>query len=107
LVTGSFVIWIGACLGEKIEQILAQDEGRGSLRVAISGLNSILGILDSLSRLADCDRAGQFNLAVQSNVNIDMTRIAELLTQHFDQEWELKARIKSFHKILCFHFKRF
>jgi hypothetical protein len=103
----SLLLGSGHVLREEVEQILAQYEEWGSLRAAISGLNSILQILDSLSRLADCDRAGQINLAVQSNVNIDMTRIAELLTQRFDQEQELKARIKSFHKILCFHFKRF
>jgi hypothetical protein len=80
-------------LRNRIDQIVAQAEQQGSLRVAISGLNSIRQTLDSLSRLAGYDRAGQINLAVQTNVSLDVARIAERLIQHFDHEPELKARI--------------
>jgi hypothetical protein len=80
-------------LRNRIDQIVAQAEQQGSLRVAISGLNSIRQTLDSLSRLAGYDRAGQINVAVQTNVNLDVARIAERLIQHFDHEPELKARI--------------
>ena len=80
-------------LRERIDQIVAQAEQQGSLRVAISGLNSIRQTLDSLARLAGHDRAGQINVAVQTNVNVGVTQIAERLIQHFDQEPDLKARI--------------
>jgi hypothetical protein len=80
-------------LRNRIDQIVAQAEQQGSLRVAISGLNSIRQTLDSLSRLAGYDRAGQINLAVQTNVDLDVARIAKRLIQHFDHEPELKARI--------------
>ena len=60
----------------------------------MSGLNSIRHTLDSLSRLAGFDRHGaQINVAVQTNVNVDVVQIAELLIKKFDREPELKARI--------------
>ena len=33
------------------------------------------------------------NVAVQTNVNLDATRIADLLIEQFDHEPDLKARI--------------
>ena len=74
---------------------MAQAEQQGSLAVAVSGLNSIRHTLDSLARLAGHDRANgtQVNVAVQTNVNVGRTQIAERLIMHFDQEPELKARI--------------
>ncbi len=82
-------------LRARIDQIVAQAEQQGSLAVAVAGLNSLRQTLDSLARLAGHDRAAgtQVNVAVQTNVNIDLTRIAEQLIRHFDQEPELKARI--------------
>ena len=82
-------------LRERIDQIVAQAQHEGSLSVAVSGLNSIRQTLDSLSRLAGHDRAGgtQVNVAVQNNINVDPTLIADRLTKCFDQEPELKARI--------------
>jgi hypothetical protein len=80
-------------LRQRIDQIVAQAEQQGSLRVAISGLNSIRQTLDSLSRLAGYDRAGQIDVAVQTNVNLDVTWITERLISEFDGEPELKARI--------------
>ena len=64
-------------------------------RSLISGLNSIRQTLDSLARLAGYDRAAsaQVNVAVQTNVQVDLTRIAERLIKRFDHEPELKARI--------------
>jgi hypothetical protein len=66
-----------------------------SLAVAISGLNSIRHTLDGLTRLAGYDRpiGSQVNVAVQTNVNLDLTRITERLIRQFDDEPELKARI--------------
>jgi carbon monoxide dehydrogenase subunit G len=81
-------------LRARIDQIVAQAEKQGSLTVAISGLNSIRQTLDSLSRLAGHDRAGtQVNVAVQTNVHINVTQLAERLIQRFDHEPEIKARI--------------
>jgi hypothetical protein len=82
-------------LRARIDQIVAQAEQQGSLAVALSGLNSIRHTLDSLARLAGHDRVAgtQVNVAVQTNVNVDLTVIAERLIKHFDREPELKARI--------------
>jgi hypothetical protein len=65
-------------LRSRIDQIVTQAEGQGSLQVALSGLNSIRHTLDSLSRLAGFDRQGsQVNVAVQTNINLNLTQIAE------------------------------
>ena len=82
-------------LRDRIDQIVAQAEQQGSLSVAVSGLNSLRQTLDSLARLAGHDRpaATQVNVAVQTNVTISATQIAERLIQRFDQEPDVKARI--------------
>ena len=81
-------------LRAQIDQIVSQARAEGSLQVALSGLNSIRHTLDSLSRLAGFDRQGtQVNVAVQTNVNVDMRQIADRLIEKFDREPELKARI--------------
>jgi hypothetical protein len=82
-------------LRERIDQIVTQAEQQGSLAVAIAGLNSIRHTLDSLMRLAGYDRpiGSQVNVAVQTNVNFDLTQIAERVLKRFDHEPELKARI--------------
>jgi hypothetical protein len=82
-------------LRARIDQIVSQAEEQGSLAVAISGLNSIRHTLDSLSRLAGYDRpiGSQVNVAVQTNVTLDLSNLAERLIKKFDHEPELKARI--------------
>jgi len=81
-------------LRTRIDGIVSQAQQQGSLQIALSGLNSIRQTLDSLSRLAGFDQKGpQVNVAVQTNVNLDVTKIAERLIQRFDREPELKARI--------------
>jgi hypothetical protein len=81
-------------LRARIDHIVAQAEREGSLPVALSGLNSIRHTLDSLARLAGHIGAGtQVNVAVQTNVNVEVTTIAERLIKHFDREPELKGRI--------------
>jgi hypothetical protein len=82
-------------LRARIDQIVAQAQQQGSLAVAVSGLNSLRQTLDSLARLAGHDRAAgaTVNVAVQTNVNLGLTLIAERLIQRFDHEPELKARI--------------
>jgi len=78
-----------------IDEIVAQAEQQGSLAIALSGLNSIRHTLDSLARLAGYDRAAgtQVNVAVQTNVHVDLTQISDRLIKRFDHEPELKARI--------------
>lgn len=81
-------------LRSRIDRIATQAEQQGSLQIALSGLNSVRHTLDSLSRLAGFDRQGtQVNVAIQNNVNLSFTQIAERLIAHFDREPELKARI--------------
>jgi hypothetical protein len=79
-------------LRDRIDQIVTQAEQQGSLTVALSGLNSIRHTLDSLARLAGHDRA-QVNVAVQTNVNVDVGQIVERVIKRFDHEPELKGRI--------------
>jgi hypothetical protein len=77
----------------RIDQIVAQAEQQGSLAIAVSGLNSLRQTLDSLARLAGHTAGALVNVAVQTNVNVGLTQIAERLITHFDHEPELKARI--------------
>jgi hypothetical protein len=79
-------------LRNRIDQIVTQAEQQGSLTIAVAGLNSIRHTLDSLARLAGHDRA-QVNVAVQTNVKVDVSQTAEWLIKHFDHEPEMKARI--------------
>jgi hypothetical protein len=79
-------------LRQRIDQIVVQAEQKGSLAVAVAGLNSLRQTLDSLARLAGHDRA-QINVAVQTNINANAAQIAERLIKQFDQEPETKARI--------------
>jgi hypothetical protein len=81
-------------LRSRIDEIVTQAEREGSLAIALSGLNSIRHTLDSLARLAGHTGAGaQVNVAVQTNVNVEVATIADRLIKHFDQEPELKGRI--------------
>ena len=81
-------------LRAQIDQIVAQAKDKGSLQIALNGLNSIRHTLDSLSRLSGFDRQGpQINVAVQTNVNVEVKAIAQRLIAEFDREPELKARI--------------
>ncbi len=82
-------------LQHRIDQIVAQAQQEGSLKVAISGLNSVRQTLDSLARLAGHlqPTSTQVNVAVQTNVQVDAPQIAERLIQKFDHSPELKAQI--------------
>jgi hypothetical protein len=82
-------------LQHRIDQIVAQAQQQGSLKVAISGLNSVRQTLDSLARLAGHlqPASTQVNVAVQNNVQVDAPQIAERLIQKFDHNPELKAQI--------------
>jgi hypothetical protein len=82
-------------LRDRIDQIVVQAEQQGSLKVALSGLNAVRQTLDSLARLAGHDRAGgtEINVAVQTNVHVDVHQIVEKLIEEFDHEPQVKARI--------------
>ena len=81
-------------LTTQIYQIVSQAREQGSLQIALSGLNSIRQTLDSLSRLAGfAGSKTEVNVAVQTNVNLEVKQIAERLINKFDHEPELKARI--------------
>jgi hypothetical protein len=81
-------------LRERIDQIVVQAQQQGSLSVAITGLNSLRQTLDSLARLAGhIGAAAQVNVAVQTNVAIDLDQIAQRLITQFDHEPAMKARI--------------
>ena len=76
-------------LRDRIDQIVRQAEQQGSLKVALTGLNSIR---QTLARLASHDGA-DVNVAVQATVNVDMSRIVERVIGAFDREPDIKARI--------------
>ena len=79
---------------DRIDEIVAQAKAKGSLQIALSGLNSIRQTLDSLSRLSGFDRQGtQVNVAVQTNVGVDLSDFAERLIRKFDHEPDMKGRI--------------
>jgi carbon monoxide dehydrogenase subunit G len=82
-------------LRARIDQIVEQAQEQGSLKVAVSGLNSIRQTLDSLARLAGHlqPASTQVNVALQTNVNVGARQIAERLIQKFDHEPQLKAQI--------------
>jgi|SRR5271165_6207721 len=81
-------------LRRQIDEIVADAKAKGSLQIALSGLNSIRQTLDSVSRLSGFDRQGtQINVAVQNNLNVQVKVIADRLIKAFDQEPEVKARI--------------
>jgi hypothetical protein len=84
-----------ADLQARIDEIVAQAQQEGSLSTAISGLNVIRQTIGDLARLAGhLQPAGtQVNVAVQTNVNITATQIANRVIEKFDKEPELKARI--------------
>jgi hypothetical protein len=82
-------------LCQRIDQIVKQAEQEGSLRVAIAGLNSIRQTLDSLTRLAGYDRRidTQVNVAVENNIQLEISSLAERLVRTFDHEPDVKSRI--------------
>lgn len=82
-----------AALCGRIDAIVAEAQIKGSLAIAISGLNSLRQTLDSLARLAGHIGPAQVNVAVQNNLNISVDQISERLIQQFDNEPDLKARI--------------
>jgi hypothetical protein len=82
-------------LRNRIDQIVAQAQQEGSLRVALSGLTSLRQTLDSQARLAAQSAAGNVKdeEGVQAAPTVDAQQIAERLIREFDNEPDVKARI--------------
>jgi hypothetical protein len=82
-------------LASQIDEIIAQAKADGSFKLALSGLNSLRQTLESHARLAGHigPATAKVNVAIQNNVNVNTTQIAERLIDQFDKEPELKARI--------------
>jgi hypothetical protein len=62
----------------------------GSLKVALSGLNSVRQTLDSLSRLAATSEA---DVSAPAPDPMDLDGLVERILQRFDDAPEMKARI--------------
>lgn len=79
----------------QIDATVAQAREKGSLDLALKGMNSTRQTLESLARLAGHLQPAntQVNVAVQNNVNVGAAQIAERLIKKFDHEPELKAQI--------------
>jgi hypothetical protein len=82
-------------LAGQIDEIIAQAKADGSFKLALSGLNSLRQTLETHARLAGHigPATAKVNVAIQNNVNVNTTQIAERLIIQFDKEPELKARI--------------
>jgi transposase-like protein len=82
-------------LASRIDEIIAQAQAGGSLKVALSGLNSLRQTLEAHARLAGHIGApsSQVNIAIQNNVNVNAIQVAERLIEKFDREPDMKARI--------------
>lgn len=83
-------------LRDRIDQIVAQAQQEGSLKIALTGLSAVRQTLDSLARLVSQDRAAGDDGSAggdQTKSEIDSKAIAERLIHEFDHEPEVKARI--------------
>lgn len=82
-------------LRDRIDQIVAQAQQEGSLKIALTGLSAVRQTLDSLARLTTQDRAAadSGNAQGEHAPEIDTKAIAARLIEEFDDEPEVKARI--------------
>src|SRR5262249_15656929 len=79
----------------RIDEIIAEAKGNGSLPTALNGLNSIRHAVNDLARLAGHLQpvSAQVNVSVQNNtVTVTGAAIAERLIQSFPEP-EIRARI--------------
>ncbi len=82
-------------LRNRIDQIVTQAQTEGSLKIALSGLNSLRQTIESHARLAGHigSPTAQVNVAIQNNLNINVAQITEPLNAEFDNEPEIRARM--------------
>jgi hypothetical protein len=78
-------------LRNRIDEIVAQAQKEGSLRVALAGLTSLRQTLDSQARLATRDALAKDKKGGHGTGGIDARDIAERLIQKFDQRPDVKA----------------
>lgn len=79
-----------AQLKARIDRIANQAEAEGSLKIALSGLNSIRQTLDSLSRLAGSEEA-DVNGAIHTQINFEL--LFQRIIQRFDDDAVMKERL--------------
>ena len=84
-----------AALRNRIDQIVAQAQKEGSLRVALAGLTSLRQTLDSQARLAAHDAAVKDKKSGHGTGGVDARDIAERLIQKFDQKPDVKADLSA------------
>ena len=79
----------------RIDEVIAEAKNKGSLQIALNGLNSIRHTVNDLARLAGHLRpaSAQVNVTTQTTVNVGVVQISERLIQAFDHKPELKAQI--------------
>ncbi len=79
----------------RIDEVIAEAKNKGSLQIALNGLNSIRHTVNDLARLAGHlqPASAQVNVTNQTNVNVGVVQISERLIQAFDHKPELKAQI--------------
>ncbi|WP_456660548.1 hypothetical protein [Bradyrhizobium sp. JR3.5] len=79
-------------LKAQIEQIARQAQAEGSLKTALSGLNSLRQTLDSLSRLAVHHDTGASG---PPQKDLDLDRLLERLLDRFDHDPAMKQKLAS------------
>jgi hypothetical protein len=79
----------------QLDEVIAQARQQNSIPDTLKALGAFRQTLDSMARLAGHDRPidTQINVAIQNNVNIDVSNLVERLIAKFDREPELKGRI--------------
>jgi hypothetical protein len=77
-------------LKDRIDAIARQAEAEGSLKTALSGLNSVRQTLDSLFRLA---AHSEVQTSTPAPVSPDLDRLLERLIRQFDHEPEMKEKL--------------
>jgi hypothetical protein len=82
-------------LQARIDEIIAKARAEGSLKIALSGLNSLRQTLEAHARLAGHigGATAEVNVAIQNNVNVNVAQIGERLIRKFDHQPEVKAQI--------------
>lgn len=81
-------------LGDRIDAIVQQAQGAGSLAIAVSGLNSLRQTFDSMSRLAGHD-------AAQAQVNVNVAISAEAIAQALAHALGSGQPIKEIEGVVC------
>ena len=82
-----------AGLLRRIDEIVTQAQQEGSLKTAISGLNTLRQTVDSLVRWNIQSADAKADVAVQNNIRGTINQIIECVLNEFDHEPAIKARL--------------